>query len=156
MLRVDIPGYGRLELDHYVTDFSGTLSEEGRLMPGVREKLNELSGSLTIHVLTSDTFGRALRELDGVACIPHVLGGEGHTGLKRAYVEKLGADKVVSVGNGNNDVEMLRASRLGIAVCLAEGCSTEAAGAADILVTSAVDAIDLLLNTKRLIATLRR
>jgi soluble P-type ATPase len=85
-----------------------------------------------------------------------VLGGEGHTGQKRAYVEKLGADKVVSAGNGNNDVEMLGASRLGIAVCLAEGCSTVAAGAADILVTSAVDAIDLLLNTKRLVATLRR
>ncbi len=156
MVGIDIPGYGKLELEHYVTDFSGTLSEEGKLMPGVREKLNELSGSLTVHVLTSDTFGSALKELDGIACITHVLGGEGHTGQKRTYVEKLGADRVVSVGNGNNDVEMLRAARLGIAVCLAEGCSKEAVEAADILVASAVDSIDLLLNPKRLIATLRR
>lgn len=156
MLRIDIPGYGTLELEHYVTDFSGTLSEEGSLMPGVREKLNGLSGSLMIHVLTSDTFGRALQELDGIACTAHVLKGEGHTGQKRAYVEKLGADKVVAAGNGNNDVEMLKAAKLGIAVCLSEGCSTEAINVADILVKSATDAIDLLLNHKRLIATLRR
>ena len=155
MIRLEIPGSGFLELEHFVTDFSGTLSEDGTLLPEIKDKLNELSGKLKIHVLTSDTFGRAKKELEGVNCTLHVLEGEGHTIQKEKYVINLGADKVVALGNGNNDALMLRATRLGIAVCLREGCSKKAIEASQILVKSPIDAIDLLLSPKRLIATLR-
>jgi soluble P-type ATPase len=50
---------------------------------------------------------------------------------------------------------MLKEARIGIAVCLEEGCSRDAVVSADILVTSPVHALDLLLNEKRLKATLR-
>jgi soluble P-type ATPase len=155
MINVDIPGFGLLELEHFVTDFSGTLSEDGRVLPGVREKLNELSNNLRIHVLTSDTFGRAKYELEGVSCVLQVLEGEGHVLQKERYVMELGANTVVALGNGNNDTRMLKAAGLGISVCLVEGCSTEALAASRIFVRSPIDAIDLLLNPKRLIATLR-
>lgn len=155
MVKVEIPGYGLLEFEHFVTDFSGTLSEDGGVLPGVREKLNELSSKLKIHVLTSDTFGRAEKELKGVNCILHVLKGEGHVFQKEKYILNLGADTVVALGNGNNDVNMLRTAKLGICVCLKEGCSVEALTASKIFVLSPADAIDLLLYTKRLIATLR-
>ena len=155
MIRLEIPGSGFLELEHFVTDFSGTLSEDGALLPEIKDKLNELSGKLKIHVLTSDTFGRAKKELEGVNCTLHVLEGKGHTIQKEKYVINLGADKVVAFGNGNNDALMLMAARLGIAVCLREGCSKKAIEASQILVKSPIDAIDLLLSPKRLIATLR-
>lgn len=155
MIRVEIPGTGLLELEHFVTDFSGTLSEDGALLSGVKEKINELSEKLKIHVLTSDTFGRAREELEGVSCTIHVLEGEGHVVQKEKYVINLGADRVVALGNGNNDELMLRAARLGIAVCLKEGCSTKALEASRIFVTSPIDAMNLLLFPKRLIATLR-
>ncbi|MEW6586206.1 MAG: HAD hydrolase family protein [Nitrospirota bacterium] len=155
MIRVDIPGSGMLEIEHFVCDFSGTLSEDGFMLPGLKDKLNELSRKLRIHVLTSDTFGRAREELAGVSCQVHVLEGEGHTEQKENYVKNLGADHVVAFGNGNNDERMLRAVKIGIAVCLKEGCSRKAFYAAMIFVMSPVDAIDLLLNPKRLIATLR-
>jgi soluble P-type ATPase len=155
VIRLEIPGSGFLELEHFVTDFSGTLSEDGALLPEIKDKLNELSGKLKIHVLTSDTFGRAKKELEGVNCTLHVLEGKGHTIQKEKYVINLGADKVVAFGNGNNDALMLMAARLGIAVCLREGCSKKAMEASQILVKSPTDAIDLLLLPKRLIATLR-
>jgi soluble P-type ATPase len=155
VIRLEIPGSGFLELEHFVTDFSGTLSEDGALLPEIKDKLNELSGKLKIHVLTSDTFGRAKKELEGVSCTLHVLEGKGHTIQKEKYVINLGADKVVAFGNGNNDALMLRAARLGIAVCLREGCSRKAIEASQILVKLPTDAIDLLLSPKRLIATLR-
>ena len=155
MIKVEIPGDGFVELEHFVTDFSGTLSEDGFILPGVREKIEELSNQLRIHVLTSDTFGRARTEMEGVTCAIHVLEGEAHMLQKEQYVKNLGADKVVAVGNGNNDKLMLRAAKLGIAVCLREGCSKEAVEAAQILVTSPIDAINLLLFPKRLMATLR-
>jgi soluble P-type ATPase len=155
MIRVEIPGSGFLELEHFVTDFSGTLSEDGIMLTGVREKLNKLSEKITIHVLTSDTFGRAREELEGVNCVIHVLEGDGHVFQKEKYVLDLGADKVIALGNGNNDELMLRAAKLGIAVCLKEGCSTRAIESSKIFVSSPVDAIDLLLYPKRMIATLR-
>lgn len=155
MIKVDIPGFGLLEFQHFVTDFSGTLSEDGILLPGVREKIDELSEKLKIHVLTSDTFGRARKELEGINCTIHVLEGKGHVVQKEKYVINLGADKVVALGNGNNDALMLRAAKLGIAVCLKEGCSIEALTVSQVIVRSPIDAIDLLLYPKRLIATLR-
>jgi soluble P-type ATPase len=145
MIRIEIPGSGFIELEHFVTDFSGTLSEDGILLTGVKEKLNGLSKMLMIHILTSDTFGRAMEELKG----------EDHVTQKKKYVIDLGPDRVVALGNGNNDALMLKAARLGISVCLKEGCSKDALDASEIFVKSPIDAIDLLLEPKRLIATLR-
>lgn len=156
MFTIDIPGYGSLELEHFVSDFSGTLSEDGILLAGVREKLNELSKIMHIHVVTSDTFGKAKDELAGVFCTLHTLAGFDHTAQKEDYIRKLGSDKVVSLGNGNNDIRMLQISRIGVAVCLKEGCSYEAVKAAQIVVRSPIDAIDLFLFPNRLVATLRK
>jgi soluble P-type ATPase len=155
MIRVEIPGKGIFEFQHFVTDFSGTLSQDGILLPQVKEKLNELSEHLNVHVLTSDTFGCAREELRGVNCVLHVLEGGQHVVQKEGYVNNLGAERVVALGNGNNDVLMLKAAKLGIAVCLKEGCSVKAIEAAKIFVMSPIDAVDLLLSSKRLIATLR-
>jgi P-type E1-E2 ATPase len=156
MIALEIPGFGPLEFRHCVCDFSGTLSVDGRLLEGVRERLGRLAESLEVHVLTSDTHGRARQALEGVPGTLHVLEGERHELQKQQYVARLGAEGVVAVGNGNNDVPMLQAARLGIAVCDAEGCSVAALTAAAVLVKSPLDALDLLLHPKRLTATLRR
>jgi soluble P-type ATPase len=156
MISIDIPGSGTIEVEHVVTDFSGTLSEDGVLIPGVREKLNELAGKVHVHVLTSDTFGKARNELEGIVCTVHILDGGDHTGQKERYVLSLGSEKVAAIGNGSNDARMLKAAGLGIAVCLKEGCSVQALTSAKVLVKSPIDAVDLFLHDKRLIATLRR
>lgn len=155
MLEVDIPGFGLVRLEHLISDFTGTLSVDGRLLPGARERLNKIAGLMKIHVLTSDTFGMARAELAGVNCEIHILTGDKHDVQKGKFVKELGAETVVSFGNGNNDRRMLKAARIGVAVCLNEGCAIDAVTSADVLVTSTVDALDLLLNPKRLKATLR-
>jgi P-type E1-E2 ATPase len=155
MLEIDIPGFGSVKLRHLVTDFTGTLSMDGKLLPGVKERLNKIAKFLTIHVLTSDTFGTAKSELKDVLCKASVLKGECHDVQKEEYVGNLGASSVVAFGNGNNDRKMLRAARLGIAVTEGEGCSVDVLMAADIHVTSIKNGLDLLLNPKRCKATLR-
>jgi soluble P-type ATPase len=157
MIKLDVPGFGPLAIEHVVTDFTGTLSEDGTLCPGVKERMNRLASDVTVHVLTADTFGRARGELEGINCTVTVLdvpGGSLKT-EKEKYIFGLGAEGVFAVGNGNNDVPMLRAAKVGVAACLKEGVAGEAVRAADVLVTSAVDAFDLLLHPKRLVATLR-
>ncbi len=155
MLEIEIPGFGLVRLEHMVTDFTGTLSVDGRLIPGVRKQLQTVSEFLKIHVLTADTFGKAKEELKGIDCEFHLLQGENHDIQKEEYVNRLGSQRVVAFGNGNNDRRMLKAARIGVAVCLEEGCSKDALIASDIVVTSARAALDLLLHPKRLKATLR-
>ena len=70
-------------------------------------------------------------------------------------MQQLGPERVVATGNGTNDVGMLRLAAIGIAVMTSEGIAARALQAADVLVASPVDALGLLLNPKRLVATLR-
>lgn len=155
MIHVDIPGFGDVKLDHLVSDFTGTLSFNGKLIQGVKETLSELADQLSIHVLTSDTFGSAQEELRDVRCSVHVLEGEYHDLQKEEYIERLGAASVVAFGNGNNDRKMLRAARIGVAVTGKEGCAVDILMAADLHVTGIHNGLELLLNTRRLKATLR-
>jgi soluble P-type ATPase len=155
MFEIDIPGFGLVRLENLVSDFTGTLSVDGRLLPGVRERLNNIAEFLKVHILTADTFGKARAELEGVNCEMHILEGENHDVQKEDFVKKLGAESVVALGNGNNDRRMLKMARIGIAVCISEGCSVDAVKSADITVNTPLDALDLLLNPKRLKATLR-
>jgi len=68
----------------------------------------------------------------------------------------LGKEKCVAIGNGANDVLMLKQSAIGICVIGKEGASSEAVQHSDIVVYDINDALDLLLNPKRIIATLRK
>ena len=155
MFEIDISGFGLIKLKHLVSDFTGTLSVNGKLLPGVKEKLNKIADFLTIHILTTDTYGTAKSELDGIRCEKHILKGDYHDLQKEEYVQELGAASVVAFGNGNNDRKMLRVARLGIAVTEGEGCSVDALMAADIHVSSIKAGLDLLLNPKGCKATLR-
>ncbi len=155
MLEIDIPGFGAVKLHHLVSDFTGTLSFNGKLIPGVKERFNKISKFLNIHVLTSDTFGTAKSELKDVRCEAYVLEGEYHDLQKEEYVEKLGSSSVVAFGNGNNDRKMLRVARIGIAVSGGEGGAVDILMAGEVHVTSIIAGLDLILHPKRLKATLR-
>ncbi len=155
MLEINIPGFGRLVLTHLVADFNGTLALDGRLLPGVKEALNRIAETLEVHILTADTFGRARTELEGINCELHIYSGEQTAEQKVEYVQMLGSENVAALGNGRNDIEMLEAARIGIAVAGDEGCSPGALLAADIHVKSVHDAFGLLLNPDRCKSTLR-
>jgi soluble P-type ATPase len=155
MLELDIPGYRRLRLEHLVLDYNGTLACDGELLDGVGERLRTLSGTLQIHVLTGDTFGKARAGLSDIPCELLILPAEGQDRLKCDYVRRLGPDATVCVGNGRNDRLMLREAGLGIAVMQAEGAAVETMHAAAVLVTDIAAALDLLTHPLRLVATLR-
>jgi soluble P-type ATPase len=155
VIEINIPGFGNVQLEHLVSDFTGTLSVDGALLPGVEERLNKIARFLRIHILTADTFGKASDELKGVPCTMHILTGKNHDIQKKDYIFKLGAESVAVFGNGNNDRKMLKLARIGIAVTEDEGCAVDALTSADIHVKRAVDGLDLFLNPLRCKATLR-
>jgi soluble P-type ATPase len=172
VLQVEVTGWRVLRLERLVLDVNGTLTRDGAVLPGVEPRLAALRGVLHVSLLSADTFGR----LDAIAAqlqvgARRVQPGQPEAPQKGQLVRELGAQSVVAIGNGANDAEMLAAAGLGIAVLGPEGLAAPALlGAdlgpeglampalahADILVASIEDALDLLLNPKRLTATLRR
>ncbi len=154
-MRIDIPGYGELALNHLVMDYNGTLAIDGKLIDGVKDALIKLSESLSLHVLTADTFGIAKEGLEGIPCQLTILPKDDQQGGKLRFVQKMGAGHVAAIGNGRNDQLMLRDAALGIAVILEEGASVQALQSADVVCPSIVSALELMLNPLRLTATLR-
>jgi soluble P-type ATPase len=155
MFELEIPGFGPVKLGYLVSDYTGTLSVDGRLLPGIRERLDQIATFMEIHILTADTFGKVREELQGMPCRITILTGPDHHVQKEDYINRLGPEQVIAFGNGTNDRRMLKAARVGVAVSEAEGCAVEALKAADVHVRSAQDGLNLLLNPKRLKATLR-
>ncbi len=155
MIAIDIPGYKSLRLEYLVLDYNGTLAVDGKLIPGVKDRLTHLSEKLEIHVLTADTFGKAEPGLKGVPCTLTILPEGRQDEGKLEFVEKLGSEFTASMGNGRNDRLMLAASALGMVVVLGEGAAVETLTAGDVVFADVLCALDSLLNPLRLTATLR-
>ena len=154
-LEIDISGFGQLKLEYLVCDFNGTLALDGKLLPNIKPKLTSIAEFLKIVVLTSDEFGKAKEELKEVNCSLHILEEKNMDTQKAEFVTNLGSERVVAFGNGVNDRKMLKVAKLGVVIVGSEGCATETLLAADIQVASIVDGFDLLLNPRRLRATLK-
>ena len=153
---LDIPGFGTLAPAHLVLDYNGTIALDGTLLPGVAQRVRELAERMEVRVVTADTFGRVRAELEGLPCAVEILTPGDEARAKLAVIERLGASRVVAVGNGANDALMLGAAALGVAVIGGEGAAMAAIKAADVVVHDVLAGLDLLLHPLRLKATLRR
>jgi len=156
MIELNIPGRGLISLDHLVCDVNGTLAVDGRLIEGVARSLTALRDRLEVHLLSADTHGRqaAIDERLGLRSTRIPPGEEAQA--KADFVRRLGGQRVVALGNGANDAEMLREAAVGICVLNAEGVSIQALMAADLVAPDILSALGLLDNPMRLVATLRR
>ncbi|MFO7595857.1 MAG: ATPase P [Desulfocurvibacter africanus] len=155
MKAFDIPGLGRLELEHLVLDYNGTIAHDGAVLPEAVERMAVLAQYLSVHVITADTFGSVRLQLQGLHCQVAVLAPGNQAEAKRNYIRSLGAQRCAAMGNGRNDRLMLAEAALGIAILGHECMSVAAMTAADIVAASIADALDLLLHPLRLTATLR-
>lgn len=152
MRRYRIPGRDDLELEHLVLDLNGTLSDRGDLIDGVAAALTSLARDLEIHLVTADTLGSAERLAAGLpVALTRISTGRD----KAELVGRLDPSRTAAIGNGHNDVEMLRASVLGIVVVGSEGASGPAVLAADVVCRSIGDALALLEDERTLGSTLR-
>lgn len=154
-MHINIPGYKSLELQHLALDYNGTLAFDGDIIEGVMPRLGILSESLTIHVLTADTFGHAGQRLSSLDCTLHLIGKGDQAAAKADYIAGIGAEYTVAMGNGRNDQQMLEKSVLGIGLMQGEGIARSALVSADIICTHINHALDLLIYPLRLTATLR-
>jgi P-type E1-E2 ATPase len=156
MIELVIPGRGTVTLRYAVFDVNGTLAVDGVLIDGVAGQLGELHQQLEVTMLTANTHGGQASIDAQLGLSSTIIPAGNEREQKAAIVESLGAEQVVAFGNGGNDAGMLKVAVIGIAVLGTEGVNVEALQAADVVVASIHDALDLLLKPKRLVATLRR
>ncbi|WP_456381336.1 HAD family hydrolase [Hydrogenimonas sp.] len=154
-MNLDIPGFGHLDIRHIVCDYNGTIAKDGIVLPSIGPLFDALSERFSLHVITADTFGSVKDQLATRNVKIEILESDDHTREKADFIRSLGADRCVAIGNGNNDLRMLKASKLGIAIVGEEGCSGRTLSVADLVCRDVSDALELFLYPKRLVATLR-
>ena len=156
MIEFSIPGRASFRLEHLVLDVNGTIAADGTLISGVRERVEALKERINIVIVTADTRGNASELKRTLQVDIHKVDAGGEDEQKLALVQGLGREITVCIGNGSNDVSMLKEAALSICMIGREGAAAEAAMSSHILVTDINDGLDLLLIPERIIATLRR
>ena len=156
MIELNIPGRGRLQLEHLVCDVHGTLVLDGALPIGMVRTLNALKDRLTIHLISADTLGdlenieRQLK-IQAVKVNPHAEAEQ-----KASYVRQLGSEQVAAIGQGANDADMLKEAAIGICVLSVEGTSVETLMSADLVISGIFEALELFDKPLRLVSSLRK
>lgn len=157
MIELKLPNRDKINIEHLVLDFNGTIANGGILIAGIEEKLINLSKILNIHIITADTYGTINKQFNNknikIETIDKEISGRVY---KNNFVENLGKNNVIAIGNGNNDSKMLNSAVIGIAIIGEEGLATDCIINSDIVFSNIFDALNIIENVKGLIATLRK
>jgi len=154
MKSVTIPGWGTVHIHNVVLDLNGTITESGQFIPGILGALASLrKQGFRVYVLSGDSRGNLKQQLDRFPEIGIQITETAQA--KRDFVESLGPESTVCIGNGNIDVEMFKVARLSMCTVQGEGATPGAICNADIVVTHIKEAIELIHDENKLIATLR-
>lgn len=153
-MKYTIPGQDPFEINTLILDLNGTLSVGGFVLEGVKQRLNAVKdlGFSTIFFT-----GNTRNDADQLAEELNIDWRLAKTAEdKKDLAMKIGADTCASIGNGLIDLELTKVVRLGIVTLQAEGVHVQTMLAADIIIPTINDALDLFIDPNRLTATMRR
>ena len=152
-----IPNYGKITIKNIIFDINGTIQFKGQISDDLVEKIEELKKIYKVYLVSADTRGnlKELAENLKVSYIKINSVENSEAEEKNRELIRLGKDVTVAVGNGNNDALMLKNSILGITVLGGEGATIKSILNSDVIVPDPISAIDLLLDEKVMIGTLR-
>jgi len=155
MIELAIPGKGEFRIKSIVFDVNGTLALGGKIDENVKKRLQQLAKNTKTHIITADTYGTIEKEMQNTGISIHRVTPPGEAEQKEKFVKSIGEGETLALGNGANDALMLKTAALGICVIDAEGASAKAISSADIVVLGTDNALGLLENPTRMLATLR-
>ena len=156
MISIKNLGMDPLEISNLVLDFNGTIATDGKIIPEVKNQINAIKAQgVNVYCLTADSYGTATPQCEaaGIEVKSFPLAEAGKE--KAKIVHNLQGDSVV-IGNGLNDIPMLDAAAMAVAVIGPEGCCAKLIQHADVVVTSICDALNLLLKPTRAKGLLRK
>lgn len=152
-MKYDIPGLGELEIKTIILDLNGTISVGGQIVDGVKERLEKLKKArFRLVLFTGNTRGDASMIAEELS-VEWMFAGDSLT--KKNLSDELDPATCASIGNGLIDRELMQNVALGVAVLQAEGVHVKTLYACDLVIPSVNDALDLFIDSNRLIASLR-
>ncbi len=156
MIEVSLPGRDTIQIQHLICDVNGTIALDGHLLEGVKEKFEEISRKVQIHLVTANT-NNSQSEIDEVLHLKAVLLTPGNEVKQKAdLLHALGEIHTAAIGQGANDHLMLKKSALGICILSQEGAATKTLLASDLVMPDILSALDLFAHPNRIMATLRQ
>jgi soluble P-type ATPase len=155
-MKIDIPNVGVYNIENIVFDFNGTLATDGKVPPRVYRQILGLAQDLNIFIVTADTFGTVEEIFNGTDVNVEIVSKKNGTLDKKSFIEVLNPAETIALGNGCNDVLMLKESAISIAVLGQEGLSVKALGNSDIIIKDINDFFEMMKEPKKLVATLRK
>ena len=123
----DIPNFGKCEIHNILLDLNGTLSQFGNYPTGLKYLIQEMKKFFEIYVIsanTRDTLDQIADELEIKAI--HIPKSKSEMESKLTSLRVLNPEQTIAIGNGNNDLEIITQSKIGIAVLGNEGLSIQA------------------------------
>lgn len=152
---ISIPGFKELDIRNILLDFNGTIAVNGKISLSVKKYINLLANEYKIYILTADTYRTASHECIDLPVELLKYTNENVAQKKLTMLQNLGSEHCAAIGNGRNDIDMLKAASLSISVMETEGMYAPLFSYADICTKSIEDALSLLLEKNKLIADLR-
>src|SRR5690554_6414621 len=155
MIEITIPGRVKMVIENIVFDFNGTLAVDGKVSETIREKIMEINEFLNVFILTADIYGSVYKQCKNLGVSIKTFARE-NTGIeKRKIVEQIGYLNTITIGNGVNDIPMMKDSILSIGVIGKEGACGKLLTSSDIIANDIMDVFDMINNKDRISATLR-
>jgi len=156
MIGIEIPGKGIVQIENLFLDLNGTIATDGVIAPKIKTMINTLSQKVKIFILSTDTQGNLEKATKGIEGEVIRIPARNSTKGKKEFLQQVEPSKTAVIGNGYNDLFILKEARLGIGVMGTEGASVRALLNSDMVVKDISDALDLFVYPLRIKATLRR
>lgn len=155
---LDIPNYGKIHLKNVLLDVNGTIQFNGMIQKKLIREIKKLKSFYKVFLISADTRGNlnkiALRL--GITPIKIPQSDLAEAEVKNNELMKLGQEETIAIGNGNNDSIMLKNAILGIAILGQEGLASKTLQNSDLIFSDCIDAIQFLMDEKKIVATLRK
>jgi soluble P-type ATPase len=151
-----IPKFKTIDVKNIVFDFNGTIATSGEVSEKIVKKIMQLTQQFNVYIVTADTFGTVQERFNKTDIEVYIIDQETGTVAKAKFIQKIGAEQTIALGNGNNDCQMLEKSAIGISVLGAEGLSVKTLKSSDLLINDVLDFFEMIEQPKKLIASLRQ
>src|SRR6056297_2707385 len=103
-----------INIENVLMDYNGTIASNGSFISELTDTLVELSKKVNLYVITADTFGTVSKELENLPIGIIKIKKNDERIEKLQALKKLGSERTIAYGNGNNDTLMLKESAVGI------------------------------------------
>jgi P-type E1-E2 ATPase len=153
-MKYNIPHVDELEINTIVLDLNGTLSVNGSVVDGAKERIEKLLAmGIEVTLFTGDQRGTADELCKGLGISYRQAKTSDE---KERFFKEFDVEKTAAIGNARIDIGMFKHAALSVATLQAEGIHTDIIKHVDIIVPSINDALDLFIDSNSLKATMRK